>query len=50
MDTIDDMLYVVQQTEEFRAWHRSLRDLKRASPLLAASSALPPEIWATPKP
>jgi len=28
MDTIDDMLYVVQQTEEFRAWHRSLRDLK----------------------
>jgi putative addiction module killer protein len=22
------MLYVVQQTEEFRAWHRSLRDLK----------------------
>lgn len=28
MDTIDDMLYFVQQTEEFRAWHRSLRDLK----------------------
>lgn len=22
------MLYVVQQTEEFRAWHGSLRDLK----------------------
>jgi putative addiction module killer protein len=22
------MLYVVQQTEEFRAWHRKLRDLK----------------------
>lgn len=28
MDTLDDMPYVVQQTEEFREWHHGLRDLK----------------------
>lgn len=28
MNTIDGMPYVVQQTEEFRAWHKDLGDLK----------------------
>jgi len=28
MDTIDGMPYVVQQTAEFRAWHKDLGDLK----------------------